>query len=186
MLTVIFQKCFLGWQSWLSRASSLSWNLGRDMLSKLLLQEEKHKVKSWTLGFETPEVISSIIELKSARRGKKKISAIWLVVAKCSIRPRKGIFNLKQQMLFKHLPGAKSYPLCCRDKRMTKKGPPLLSGPPSRGGEMLRWKPGSLYQGAELALSALLPHAQGSLSPFLCPSSADRFCFHWAAPMTLL
>lgn len=44
------------------------------MLSKLLLQEEKHKVKSWTLGFETPEVMSSIIELKSARRKKKNLS----------------------------------------------------------------------------------------------------------------
>lgn len=67
MLTVIFQKRFLGWQSWLNRASSLSWNLGRDVLSKLLPQEEKHKVKSWTLGFEISEAISSIIELKPAR-----------------------------------------------------------------------------------------------------------------------
>lgn len=47
------------------------------MLSKLLLQEEKHKVKSWTLGFETPEVMSSIIELKSARREKKKKSQLY-------------------------------------------------------------------------------------------------------------
>ena len=44
--------------------------LGRDVLSKLLPQEEKRNVKSWTLGFETPEAISSIIELKPAR-GKK-------------------------------------------------------------------------------------------------------------------
>lgn len=53
MLIVIFQKCFLSWQPWLNRASILSWNLGRDVLSKLLPQEEKCEVKSWTLGFET-------------------------------------------------------------------------------------------------------------------------------------
>lgn len=184
MLTVIFQKCFLGWQSWLSRASSLSWNLGRDMLSKLLLQEEKHKVKSWTLGFETPEVISSIIELKPARR-EKKISAIWLVVAKCSLRPRKGIFNSKQQMLFKHLPGAKSYSLCCGDKRMTKKGSPLLRVHHPGAGKHLGGNKAAYTKRSWRRL----PSCRAFGDPFLhfcAPPSADRFCFHWSAPMTLL
>ena len=71
-------KNFFSWQwcwlwsfkniSWVgsldwTEQSSLSWNLGRDVLSKLFPQEEKCEVKSWTLGFETPETVAVIIEL---------------------------------------------------------------------------------------------------------------------------
>lgn len=185
MLTVIFQKCFLSWQSWLSRASSLSWNLGRDVLSKLLPQEEKRNVKSWTIGFETPEAISSIIELKPAR-GEKPISSVWLVAAKCCTRPRKGVFNLNQQMLFKHFRGAKWYPPCCGDVRMTKKGSLPPSGWGSRGWGGLDGTR-SAYTKEQSRHCLPPPGCSGipvtisvPLHPLMC------FCSHWAELVSLL